>query len=114
MPFYFADARVPELTGLTPEQRKIVRRRAFEALCGVQPSTRWLLRCHAIGPALGILLGIGISQFASDAYRLAILLLVLVISAGVGDFIVAHQINKRLRPYLARFIDEHRDEITRL
>jgi hypothetical protein len=113
MSIYFTDAQIPELASLKTAQRRVVRRGAFDMLRREHPFARWLVGFPGgVGAGLGWLLGIGLSHMISiDPLLLGIS--VAMVLCCIGSFFGVQRFTTRLRPYFRRFIEDHRDEISR-
>ena len=113
MRIYFTDAQVPELAGLKTAQRRVVWHGAFDMLRREHPFARWLMGLPSgIGAGFGWLLGIGLSHMISvDPLLLGVS--VAMVFGCIGSFFGVRGFTNRLRPYFRRFIEEHRDEISR-
>lgn len=115
MHIYFTDSQIPELSGLTKLQRRLIWRGAAVMLLQEQPSWKSFEVWFRISTFL--LAGVIITKLGrsvSDFY----LSLLAVISAGAILGITIGFTRRqfaipRLLPYLRRFIEEHRDEISR-
>lgn len=112
MTFYFTDAQVPELAGLTKVQRRIVRRGAYEILCQEQPSARWMGGLFGIGGIFSGFIAIGFAWFFTAYHSFEITLFSGILGGYMGGRVALHFYMIRLRPYLKRYIDGHRNEIS--
>lgn len=111
MVFYFTDAQVPELAGLTKVQRGIVRRGAFDLFCEEQPSARWVAGLLGFGATFGFLLASGLLRPLCASHQMRIALVGGAVAGAIGAFIGAHCLMVWLRPYLRRYIEDNRNEI---
>jgi len=113
MQLYILHTKVPELASLKRAQRRLVCKGAFRLLCEERPSARWVAGLPGgIGAALGFLVAVPLSHLvASDGYALGLLCLGALTGGFIGAVVGALCSTGRLRPYLRRFIEEHRDEI---
>ncbi len=114
MPIYLTNATVPELSGFTAAQCRLIRRKAFATLCHERPSVRVLAALPGgVGGGIGFGLGVLLCHVAFAQHRMAVAVVCGMIGGGVGGFIGGQWLTEQLRPHLRRFIEEHRDEITR-
>lgn len=112
MGIYWTAAQIPELTSLTPDQRRVVQRGARDVLKKERPSAHWLASLPTgIGTAAGWLFGIWLSH-AVSADPLLVGFSVALVLGCIGSLFGTHWFITQLRPYYRRFIEEHRHEIS--
>lgn len=116
MKIYFSNSQVPELAGLTRQQRRLVFQCALEALFSDEPSTMWVGLPWLGG---GIVSGALVGWMATAGDGLSRSRLFVIIACGLagalaGAFIAGQLMTARLRPYYRRVLQERKDEIARI
>ena len=115
MAIYFTDSQIPELAGLTPQQRRVVRVGALAALSSQRPSARWSVGLLAGSFAGGMAVaGNGVSHFVTADHKLLIMIAFGLAGAVVGGIIGAQLLTAQLRPYFRQFLEEHKSEIAQI
>jgi hypothetical protein len=108
MKLYFTDKQVPEMSGLVRSQCSCVRRGALDLFCRDHPPARmWVCLGHGMAVLIGCAFALTIS------YQFWIQLLVGTVVISVIEIFFQSFLTERLRPYFRRYVEEHRDEISR-
>jgi hypothetical protein len=115
MKLYFKSAQIPELEGLTRQQRKAVFQCALEAFYFEDRSrvffgTRWILA----GILCGAIAGWGLDSLTGFSQPKLLISLCGLAGLAASIFFAQQAQTKLLRPYLRRVIDERKEEIARL
>jgi hypothetical protein len=114
MKLYFKIAQIPELEGLTRQQRKAVYQCALEAFYFEDRSrvffgTRWILA----GILGGAIAGWGLASLTGFSHPKLLISLCGLAGVVVSIFFAQQVHTKLLRPYLRRVLEERKDEIAR-
>src|SRR5258706_7670632 len=108
MRLYFTDSQVPEMAGLTPSQRRAVRREGYEMFCLEQPSRRKKVRVFNV---FALFVGLAFArEFGHTSTALHTWWLGPLVVAATGFAIelpFQSVLTERLRPYCRRDLDEH-------
>src|SRR5882724_5603377 len=112
MRLYLTDTQVPEMSGISPPQRRVLRRAGYEMFCQEKPSRRRNVRFVNL---LALFMGLGLARefgHGSDApWWLGPLIVVATVLAVEIPF--QSFLTERLRPYFRRYLSEHQNEIQR-
>jgi hypothetical protein len=116
MKLYITYSKMPEMAGLTPEQRKAVMRCGMEAYFAEDPSrvffgTPWMLSGLLLG---GVAAWLTTQGTGPGHARWLWVVLGALVGAGLATFVVGQFVAARLRPYFRRVRDERREEIGRI
>ena len=116
MKFYLTPTQAPELAGLTRAQRKAVIRCALEAFFGEDASRVWSSAPWLFAGLLSGVLAGWVVAAVTGFMHFKILAAVVggLGGAASGNFIAAHFMTERLRPYLQRVLEERWEEIERI
>lgn len=113
MKLYFSISQIPELAGLTRNQRKAVYQCGLEAFFADQPSRVWAGAPWIFG---GIFSGALAGWLVVAGIGLTHSQLLVIIAGGLagavlGIFIGTQILTAQLRPYLRRVLEERKDEL---
>jgi len=113
MKLYFIDKQIPEMSALGYLQRQLTRDGAFELFCKDHPSARWQIRLiNGLTVLVSAAFAVGIRRIIPTHHWLAPFL-VAITAVSVIQFFYQSALTERLRPYFRRYIEEHRDAISR-
>ena len=115
MKLYFKSVQIPELAGLTRQQRKAVFQCALQAFYFEDSSrvwfgTRWIL-AGIIG---GTIAGWGLASLCGFSHPKLLISLCGLAGAVVSTFFAQQVHTERLRSYLRRVLEERKHEIARI
>lgn len=114
MSIYFRESQIPCFAGLTSKQRRIVRGGAYKMSHQDHPRARWLVGLPGgLGWGLGWLVGSEMQHMVSInplLFATLVSMLFGVICSILGTLLIHIP---SVVPYYERFIQEHRDEISR-
>jgi hypothetical protein len=116
MAFYFSKAQVPELAALPDGKRLMVRRGATKMFRQEKPPIVFQLVAGSPGLAAiacGFLTYYLLQLFYSGADHTAVAWIGFFVAGAVGSKIGIHIFFVIMRPYFRRYIEGHRDEISR-
>ena len=113
MRLYLTDAQVPEMSGISRAQRRVVRRTGYEMFCQEKPSRRSKVRFVNL---LALFMGLGLAREFGHGSSAPWWLGPLIVAATVIAVELPFQsfLTERLRPYFRRYLSEHQNEIGRI
>lgn len=113
MKLYFTDRQIPEMSALGSLQRQITRDGAFELFCQDHPRARWQIRfVNSLPIFFLVVLAMAVGRIIPPHYWLVPFLMA-IIASWVIQLFYQSALTERLRPYFRRYIEEHRDAISR-
>jgi len=115
MKLYFKSAQIPELAGLTPQQRKAVFQCALEAFYFEDPSRVWFgSRWIVAGILCGTTAGWGLTSLPGFSHPKLLVSLCGLAGLAVSIFFAQQVHTELLRAYLRRVLEQRKDEIARI
>lgn len=113
MKLYFTDKQIPEMSALGSLQRQITRDGAFELFCKDHPQARWQFRLvNGLAVLVPFAFAVGVWRIIPPHHVLVPFLVAMAVVSVIQLFYQS-ALTEQLRPYFRRYIEEHRDAISR-
>lgn len=110
MKLYVTDKQVPELSGISRQERRVVRRGGYELFCEEKPSRRTKVRFINL---VALLSGLFLAREFGHGGGAPFWLGPLIVAATVVVIEIPFQsyLTERLRPYFRRYLQDHQHEL---